>query len=332
MAGDAHGPDGGDEHRKTGILSFPYSRRFFALFLVAILGGLAVRAALRPEGFGEIGFFRTGALAEEAAREPTLQGKGVCSECHAVEFAAHEKDVHVTVQCEDCHGSGDQHVKARKEGLPPEQGKMFRELAQANCLACHRRLQARPKLFPTIDIGEHFATVGVTDPATKCQSCHNPHEPLFLDRKVEQARLHPLIHACTDCHADSAIRTKPLPEGHVVTFQCKDCHAGVLADFKTKPHKDLDCQMCHVFRQDSEFSGRILKNGNPKFCLMCHQKQPFRGKGRIPQLESFEAHRNEMAADESEKQNRCVDCHGEEKIHTMHGPVVSSQAAEGGTR
>jgi predicted CXXCH cytochrome family protein len=300
--------------------------------MLAILAGLGVRQYLKPSGFGEIGFFRTAALDEEAAREPTLQGKGACEVCHKAEFDAHEKDVHLTVQCEDCHGPAAEHVQARTDGLAPDKGKMFRELAQANCLACHRRLQARPKLFPTIDAAEHFTRMGVTDSSVKCQGCHSPHEPLFLDRKVSQARLHPLIHACTDCHLDPAIRSKALPDGHVVTFQCKDCHADVLADYKTKPHKDLECSTCHVFHQDSEFSGRIFKNGNPKFCLMCHQQQPFRGKGSIPQLASFEAHRNEMASDDADRQKRCVDCHAEEKIHTMHRPAKSVVVGEGGAR
>jgi nitrate reductase cytochrome c-type subunit len=313
----------------AGILSFAYSRRFFLLFVLVVLLGLGVRAALKPAGFGELGHFRTAAPEEEAQRTPKLQGKMACAECHDREFEAHEKDIHYSVECEVCHGPGDEHVKARTEGLPQDQGRMFRELAQANCLACHRRLQARPKLFPTIDVTEHFALVGVADHATRCQDCHSPHEPLFLESKVSTARLHPLIHQCADCHVEPAVRTKPLPENHVVVFQCKDCHADVVRDFQAKAHSDLDCGTCHLFHQDSEFSGRIFKNGNPRFCLMCHQEKPFRAEGRFPLVASLEAHLDDVAMDDADRRKRCVDCHGEEKIHFMGRHVDSGAAPEG---
>jgi hypothetical protein len=246
-----------------------------------------------------------------------FQGKQVCGECHDDEFGRHEKDVHVSVQCEDCHGAGADHVKARRADAPVSEGQIFRALEQANCLACHRRLMARPKLFPTVDPVEHLAFVGVSDPSIPCQSCHNPHEPLFLERRVSESRIHPLIHPCSDCHAGEAVEERPLPEGHVVTFQCKDCHSDVVADARQKAHGALDCRTCHLFRKDSEFSGRIFKNGNPRFCLMCHGKQPFKDGKRIPLLASFEAHLADVATDEADRAKRCADCHVEDWIHAV---------------
>ncbi|HEY3356543.1 MAG TPA: hypothetical protein VGQ83_25050 [Polyangia bacterium] len=294
------------------MLSRTYSRRLVVIIGVALAVGLTARWAAKPKGFGRAGHYRGDAPAEEAVRAPRHQGQQVCAPCHDAEFQKHEKDVHLSVECEDCHGAGDVHVAARRAKAPAAEGRMFRQLAQANCLACHRRLVARPALFPTVDVGAHFKLVGVRDPATTCQSCHSPHEPLFLDRKVSQARIHPLIHPCTDCHRDASVAQRPRPEGHVVTFQCRDCHADVVADFATKPHKALDCRACHPFRKDSEFSGRIFKNASPQFCLMCHRDAAFKERGRMPLIKSLEEHRKDMGGDDAK---RCVDCHLTEKIH-----------------
>ncbi len=312
-----------------GWTSLRYVRRLLAIGITALVGLLAVRWYLVPEGFGETGHYRAAAPVEEAAREPLLRGKAVCGGCHADEFAKHEKDVHVTVECEDCHGAGAEHVEARLAGKPKGEGVIFRELAQANCLACHRRIEARPKLFPTIDLAEHFALVGVKDAMTPCQGCHNPHEPLFLERRVVDARIHPLIHRCTDCHAQREVQSRPLPEGHVVTFQCRDCHADVVADYQSKTHHALDCTTCHPFRKDSEFSGRILKIGSPTFCLMCHQKRSFMDPARKPLIESLDAHIAEYGSPD-DKGKRCVDCHLEDNIHARRKAVPPAAKTDGG--
>jgi predicted CXXCH cytochrome family protein len=182
-----------------------------------------------------------------------------------------------------------------------------------------------------VDVAEHFALVGVTDKATRCQSCHNPHEPLFLDQPVSKARIHPLIHPCRDCHAERGIETKPLPDGHVVTFRCGDCHGDVVADAAGKAHGRLDCRTCHVFHKDSEFSGRILKNGNPRFCLMCHQDRPFVAGSRIPHIASLEAHVAEMASSDEDKAKRCADCHLDDAVHRRRAGAPNV-VAPGGER
>lgn len=327
---DAAGSDTPVSEQPVGVLSQSYSRRLFGILAVLLVIGLGVRWLMVPASFGEVGHYRGLAPGEEAEREPVLQGKNVCAECHDDEFDKHEKDVHISVECEACHGPGRDHVRARRADAPESEAKMFRKLVQANCLACHRRLLARPKLFPTVDVKEHFALVGVKDPDTPCQACHSPHEPLYLEKKVAEARKHPLIHPCSDCHDDRAVEEKPLPEDHVVTFQCKDCHADVVADAKSKAHGDLDCRTCHVFRKDSEFSGRIMKNGNPRFCLMCHEQKPFKAGGHIPLLESFEAHLDDVAEDDADRSKRCADCHVDEMIHRVKGSATGNVVPSGG--
>lgn len=316
-----------DAESRDGTGRPTYPRRVFAILAVLVAAGIAVRWVLVPGDFGRDGNFRASAPEDEAAREPVHQGVEVCGRCHPDERARHDKDVHVRVPCEDCHGPGAEHVKAREAGEPSEKGSVFRELAPANCLACHRRLMARPVLFPTITVTEHYAVVGVRDMGTRCQACHDPHQPLFLDHPAQQARIHPLIHPCTDCHrsaptagpADSGVAGRPRPEGHVVTFECRDCHADVVADAAGKAHGPLDCRTCHQFHRDSDFSGRIYKNGSPRFCLMCHQDHPFKTRDRMPLLASFEAHLDDVALSEEDRGKRCADCHLEEAIHSVAG-------------
>lgn len=295
-----------------------YARRVFAILAVLVAAGLAVRWVLVPDDFGRDGTFRASAPEEEAAREPVLQGVDVCGRCHADERARHEKDVHAGVPCEVCHGPGAEHVKAREAGEPADRGHVFRELAQANCLACHGRLMARPTLFPTITVKEHYALVGVKDMGTACQECHDPHEPLYLDHPAFEARIHPLIHPCTDCHREG-VGNRPRPEGHVVTFECRDCHADLVADASGKAHGSLDCRTCHQFHRDSDFSGRIYKNGSPRFCLMCHHDHPFKTRDRMPLLASFEAHLQDVAMSDEDHGKRCADCHMDEAIHSVAG-------------
>ncbi len=296
-----------------------YLKRMFAILAVLVGAGLAVRWALVPEDFGRDGFFRGSAPEEEAAREPVHQGVEVCGRCHADERARHDKDVHVGVPCEDCHGAGAEHVRAREAGEPREKGYIFRELAPANCLACHRRLMARPTLFPTITVKEHYALVGVRDMGTPCQECHDPHQPLYLDRPAYEARMHPLIHPCGDCHREADVAGKRRPPGHVVTFECRDCHADVVADASGKAHGSLDCRACHQFHRDSDFSGRIYKNESPQFCLMCHLDRPFKVRDRMPLLASFEAHLDDVALSEDDRAKRCADCHLDGAIHAVSG-------------
>ncbi len=306
-----------------------YARRAFWILAVLAVVGLAVRHFLVPDDFGRDGYFRASAPEEEAAREPVHQGVEVCGRCHADERARHDKDVHVGVPCEDCHGAGAEHVKAREAGESADRGYIFRELAPANCLACHRRLMARPALFPTIRVKDHYAGVGVRDMGTPCQACHDPHQPLYLERPAHEARIHPLIHPCSDCHQDADVSGRPRPAGHVATFECRDCHADVVADASGRAHGALDCRTCHQFHRDSDFSGRIYKNGSPRFCLMCHQDRPFKARDRMPLIASLEAHLEDVAASDEDRGKRCVDCHLDEAIHSVAGRARGVVVPEG---
>jgi hypothetical protein len=153
----------------------------------------------------------------------------------------------------------------------------------------------------------------VTVPETVCIECHSPHEPLLLDRPVDEARMHPVINECVDCHKHTQDPTAPRPDEHPVIFECSYCHAEVARDFADRNHADLRCGICHQFLPISERGGRIIKHHGVRFCLLCHRAQPFRGEGAPPAL-AWPDHLEEMGGDPDDTEIVCVDCH-RENVH-----------------
>ncbi len=309
--------------------------RLGAVICIVISGAAAGRSLMVPATFGEFGRWRGDAWRDAmTAREPAHQGKKLCATCHAREFALHEKDMHFKVECESCHGEGKEHVKYYRaakaspgttHGPKPE---LFVPHTKEPCLWCHRRLDARPQWFPQIDAAEHFAFLGVKDPATRCTQCHNPHEPLFLDRELAKARLHPFIQQCRDCHSQPVSSGTTRPANHPAVFECSYCHAEVAKDFATKPHAKIGCGRCHIFHKESDSAGRIIKNRNPQFCLLCHKANGFRGPGAPPLIE-WPQHKADMGGD-AKDETTCIDCHFPDKIHGTIEELRKAAAKEAG--
>lgn len=282
------------------------------------VGGLAAQRLLKPESFGEVGHYRKDSVYEIMSHEPVHQGREACAECHEDIHALHDKDIHYGVECEDCHGPGNLHVRHHTEDTPTvseEEARMPMEYTLEGCLFCHRKLAARPTNFPQIDPTEHYKFLHVTDKTTRCIECHSPHEPIYLLAKVNEARIHPVIRQCEDCHDGKPEKDHREVEGHPVIFTCRDCHKAIVEDFETHEHAFMDCTACHLFHAENENAGRIFKNGNGKFCLLCHEKKPFKHGEAVPQIVSSE-HLAEMAPDLnmtpeeiSHHSRACLDCH-----------------------
>jgi hypothetical protein len=295
--------------------SYRHTRRLFALVALGLAAAVGVRWFLIPPTFGERGHFRAVAIDEAREREPRHVGEARCASCHKKEVALHDKDTHAAVACEVCHGPGWQHA-ARKSKMKLPRG-------AAACLVCHQRLAARVSSFAQIEPVEHFRLVGVKDKSTPCTTCHDPHEPLYLDRSLAQARLHPLVHRCRDCHSGPARDAKlARPAGHPAIFECSSCHAALAKDFAGRSHRKVECRTCHLFIKQSDFAGRIIRDADPRFCLLCHRGGAFRAAGAPPSIE-WPKHREEMGG---EAGKRCVDCH-QDKIHTLHAPSASQPAS-----
>lgn len=276
--------------------------------LVVVSLGIALFGVVRwlavPSSFGQYGHYRGLAIATARGIEPRHLGERACVKCHAKIAKLHDKDAHSTNPCESCHGPGWQHAKN------PKKNKMVRPAGRTVCLVCHERLQARPMSFPQIDVQSHFKLVGVKYQGVKCIQCHSPHEPLFMDRDIRKARLHPVVHRCKDCHRGRTNEFLEKPPHHPPIFECSYCHKALVADFQKRKHRKLECTTCHLFFKQTEFSGRIIRDADPRFCLLCHRKTKFRSKSGPPTID-WAKHKKEQADGEDTK---CIECH-RDRIH-----------------
>ena len=310
-------------------------KRVFALLIIALIIGFGIRQLSIPDTWGTIGHYRGDGLKDILSQQQVYQNQETCAPCHDI-YDIHEKDVHFAVQCEDCHGPGDVHIAEIEAFLeqngqgPTESGKyaeealetvpeklvqMPKEYTLEGCLYCHRKLGSRPHDFAQIDPEEHFEFLHVIDDSIQCVECHNPHEPLFLLQPVSEARIHPTIYECDDCHKEQPEKSYKEAENHPVIFECEDCHTAIVQDFKKREHGSLRCTACHLFHRENEVSGRIYKNGNNQFCLLCHEKKPFKDQDSLPQIDLAE-HLEEMpeAAGKDakfikESNTSCLECH-----------------------
>ena len=279
------------------------------LVVIVVTAALIARAYLVPATFGEFGFFRAASMDEEKARLPRHVGRAACVECHKEIAAIHAKDAHASVECETCHGPGWEHVEKPDAELP-------RPNTRENCLTCHRLLDARFGSFPQVDWRKHFQFVGVGDSSIACVRCHSPHEPLFMDRDLHAARLHPLVHDCGECHIGRTDASLKRPDAHPMIFQCDYCHSDLVRSFEKGAHTKLHCKACHLFIRENSFSGRIVRNASPKFCLLCHRKTDFKAASGPPTIE-WPSHMKDVSDDPPDANRPCVSCH-QEQIHELY--------------
>lgn len=299
------------EHQGSKPPRADFRHAFPVFVLVAILavGGLVARAYLVPDTFGEYGYYRATAMEEEQLRPTHYAGQDACEECHDDVTAVHAKDVHASVQCETCHGPGLKHIDDPDIPMQPANRK-------EDCLVCHRRLDARPGSFPQVTWIEHFKFVGVTDTNIACVRCHSGHEPLFTDHDLREARLHPLIQECADCHIGLVDENTEQPANHPRIFHCADCHPALTASFNKDEHRGLRCTTCHLFIKENNYSGRIVRNADPRFCLLCHRKTDFKLDSGTPKID-WPAHLTDVADDPVDPKRSCTECH-QFNIHDLY--------------
>ena len=289
--------------------------------LIALVALAAVARYLAvPATYGDLGPYRAAALPKAREGTPQHLGQEACASCHAREVKLHAKDAHAHVQCEACHGPAAGHVRDGKKARA-----MTTPKGKAPCLACHRKITGRPGSFPQIDWKQHFAFVGVKEEKTPCTTCHDPHEPLFMDRDLRSARLHPVVHRCRDCHSGAERDAKAVkPAGHPAIFECSYCHKQTAEDFAKRTHRKVRCTTCHIFFRESAFAGRIIRDADPRFCLLCHGAGAFRSKTAPPSIR-WPTHRDDMASDDADKKKVCIDCH-RQNIHQPKGSAHAAQA------
>jgi formylmethanofuran dehydrogenase subunit E len=138
--------------------------RVVAVFLLAGLAFLGVRAYLVPHSFGEYGHYRGNAIAEIASLPASYAGHQTCEMCHTDIFEQKSKGKHAGVACEACHGPQAKHADDPGSILPQKPD------ASVLCAQCHEASAAKPKWFPQVVTADHAGGM-------ICTACHQAHSP-----------------------------------------------------------------------------------------------------------------------------------------------------------
>jgi hypothetical protein len=140
--------------------------RMALLFGCGILAFVALRMLLVPKGFGVLGHYRLGALADNRERPLVHAGRAACADCHDSQVKALASQGHAKLGCETCHGPLARHAAAED----PSKLKPALPEPRSLCLSCHEANVAKPRGFPQQDSRSHH-------PGTPCTTCHTPHRP-----------------------------------------------------------------------------------------------------------------------------------------------------------
>lgn len=137
--------------------------RLGAVFGLGTLFFLIAQAVLVPADFGQVGHYRTGALAANRAREVSFAGEPACVSCHTDVGETKSTNQHRGVRCEACHGPQAAHASSG-DHMPS------RPDAATLCVRCHASTAGRPASFPQVNASEHAG-------GEICTSCHAAHAP-----------------------------------------------------------------------------------------------------------------------------------------------------------
>jgi hypothetical protein len=96
-----------------------------------------------------------------------------CGDCHDEAEGLHLRGPHRVIDCEDCHGGTEGHVRDDEKvaGVPP-----FKSITRL-CTRCHRDLANRRRDAPTLNLEAHLIEVGALFSDRVCFDCHRPHDP-----------------------------------------------------------------------------------------------------------------------------------------------------------
>lgn len=229
-------------------------RRLAVLVVFIVVAFIIIRPMLIPEGFGEYGHFRGGALDDEVSKDFKYAGKASCVECHDEMTDLLFQGYHRKLSCEVCHGPLMGHIEE------PEDVQPTFPRGRSLCPLCHEYLPARPTGFPQIVSQSH-------NPMKACISCHEPHDP--VPSEVPQN--------CSACHGEIA-RTKAV--SHHTDIECEFCHStpelhkiSPRAYRPTKPVERSFCGKCHSETSSKDVGAPHIDMAGhePRYvCWQCH--------------------------------------------------------------
>ncbi|MCS7130143.1 MAG: hypothetical protein NZ872_01850 [Archaeoglobaceae archaeon] len=98
-------------------------------------------------------------MEKEMSKKPSYVESEVCKQCHLQTHTKWSLGNHSTVECVNCHGTGEEHAKLRtKESIIVED-------TRDTCMLCHKKIA-----------GRNIATVEENHGSgVRCSYCHDPH-------------------------------------------------------------------------------------------------------------------------------------------------------------
>ena len=193
------------------------TRAALLLVLLVTVAVLLMQTMTASVSVGLIGLTQEDNPQWWATRPVHNESAAACAECHEETNTAVRASAHATVDCESCHGAGDEHIDLARSG---QDAPLVLTDARDLCVTCHAALVSRPDGFPQVDPATHGAPdSGVT---SSCESCHNAHDPGFppdiqhtLGGRSD----------CLACHGPD--QWEPLPPSHADRpgDSCLSCHS-----------------------------------------------------------------------------------------------------------
>ncbi len=262
----------------------------------------ALLAALCAPAFAQETVLPQNPAATEAAAAPAYTPKGAdtCLMCHGEGSGfpvlsifktphgqrADSRTPFAGLQCESCHGPGDEHTKKFGEADPPivsfGAGKKTNVAKQNGmCLTCHK--DSARSHWP----GSSHETADV--PCASCHTVHVEHDPVLTKatepqvcaschtRQHAESQLpsaHPVRYgqmACSECHAVHGTADSALLRRGSVNETCYTCHAEKRGPFLWE-HAPVaeDCTQCH--RPHGSPYPALLAQRPPLLCQQCHSQ------------------------------------------------------------
>lgn len=173
------------------------TRHVWILLFLIFVGGVgfqAVRTALIPDDFGQLGPYRAAALETIADSPSIFPADTECFECHDSVREERSESLHVAVACVHCHGLARNHMAQAQQaaksqdvsvvpakdwdGKFPSEVDLFVTEDRNTCLVCHEAVVGMPEDFRKIDVAEHLEEMEADEPESRetCFECHGGHD------------------------------------------------------------------------------------------------------------------------------------------------------------
>lgn len=173
-------------------------------------------------------------------------GTATCLVCHNGQIVGHDyaeflDSPHQSLDCEDCHGPGGEHVRAggRNGVFISNPGESPFDDVPALCAQCHEDIVAG------YEKTAHF--LGGRAACTTCHDVHRPGGMKFATPNGEPLDTRGFVKACGECHAGETAQFAESRHAELDILTCGVCHdVHVETTFKVPPQNNQLCQQCHA--------------------------------------------------------------------------------------